>query len=272
MLESTFMATHSSFFAMVGVADQFAQLRGVLGQVLGLFGLLRWLKSLLRGETTPSMSDEFRGFLKNPPGTSTNPANPTGSPARRPSRKPLFVFLLAIFGIPYLMNRLIRYLSSLPRLPPGVTRGPNGTFISPNGEVLTAGPRGELIGPDGRPVMGMDGRPWLITGPQQAGAVGAEIDPSKLEFARALWQFDAAKGNEAVELTLAKGEIVAILSKGEVLKSVDGNSSGGDWWRGRTRNGREGWFPAAFVEIIKKPDSLPSPPASTVSGEPKKID
>ena len=54
---------HSSFFAMVGVADQFAQLRGVLGQVLGLFGLLRWLKALLRGEATPSMSDEFRGYV-----------------------------------------------------------------------------------------------------------------------------------------------------------------------------------------------------------------
>ena len=32
MLESTFMATHSSFFAMVGVIDQFGQLRNALGR------------------------------------------------------------------------------------------------------------------------------------------------------------------------------------------------------------------------------------------------
>lgn len=33
MLESTFMATHSSFFAMIGVAEQFGALRNYLGQV-----------------------------------------------------------------------------------------------------------------------------------------------------------------------------------------------------------------------------------------------
>ena len=52
MLESTFMATHSSFFAMVGVIDQFGQLRNVLGSVLGLFGLVRWIRDLIAGRRT----------------------------------------------------------------------------------------------------------------------------------------------------------------------------------------------------------------------------
>ena len=34
MLESTFTATHSSFFAIVGVVEQFGQLRNALGSVL----------------------------------------------------------------------------------------------------------------------------------------------------------------------------------------------------------------------------------------------
>ena len=46
MLESTFMATHSSFFAMVGVADQFAHLRNYLGEVLSIFALARQIKNL----------------------------------------------------------------------------------------------------------------------------------------------------------------------------------------------------------------------------------
>ena len=46
MLESTFMAAHSSFFAMIGVIDQFAKLRDAFGWVLGLFGVIRWLKAI----------------------------------------------------------------------------------------------------------------------------------------------------------------------------------------------------------------------------------
>ncbi|KAG8823577.1 Peroxisomal membrane protein PAS20 [Serendipita sp. 401] len=66
MLDSTFMATHSSFFAMVGVIDQFAALRDVLGQVLGVFGLVRWVKGVLSGEgVVPrgAMAKEFEAFV-----------------------------------------------------------------------------------------------------------------------------------------------------------------------------------------------------------------
>jgi peroxin-13 len=111
MLESTFMATHSSFFAMVGVAEQLGNLRNAIGTVLGLFGLVRWMKETISGERRAygGLGSEFRDFKSRPHG-------PNGQPLKRPSRKPLVIFLLAMFGIPYLMHRLIRSLQS--RLPP----------------------------------------------------------------------------------------------------------------------------------------------------------
>lgn len=105
MLESTFMATHSSFFAMVGVVDQIGQLRAALGSVLGLFGLVRWLRDLLTGRRPGSaMQGEFRDFV------SGRPVQPQGQPAPRTSKKPLIIFLLAVLGIPYAMHRLVRAL------------------------------------------------------------------------------------------------------------------------------------------------------------------
>jgi peroxin-13 len=97
MLESTFMATHSSFFAMIGVVDQFAALRDVLGQVLGVFGLVRGIRAVLRGEGfTPrgQLAEEFHAFVNRPHGA---PPPPPGAAAPKPSKKPIIIFLLAIF-------------------------------------------------------------------------------------------------------------------------------------------------------------------------------
>ena len=197
MLDSTFMATQSSFFAMLGVADQLTQLRGALGQILGVFGLVAWLRGWWKGEK-PSMSEEFKRFLSNPP-----PKD--GVPPPKPSKKPLYVFLLAAFGLPYLMHRLIKQLSQ--RLP----------------------------------------------SPEQPAADQGPIDPSKLSFAQAIYPFTT---QDPVELGLAKGEIVAILSTADPVTGAEG-----EWWRGRTRDGRQGWFPRDFVEIIKQKEasSLPAP-------------
>jgi len=46
MLESTLTATHTSFMAMVSVAEQFGNLRSTLGGVVGVFGLLQGLRDL----------------------------------------------------------------------------------------------------------------------------------------------------------------------------------------------------------------------------------
>ncbi|KZO94594.1 hypothetical protein CALVIDRAFT_538718 [Calocera viscosa TUFC12733] len=207
MLESTYMATHSSFFAMIGVADQFANLRKYLGEVLGVFSLLAWLRGLWRGERTASgLSSDFRAFLKGATG-------PDGRPSPRPSRKPLVIFLLAAFGLPYMMHKLINMLSKRQPLPPI---------------------------PDG----------------QNALAQGQEIlDPSTLTFARSLYPFDTT---DPVELPLRKNEIVAVLSKLDPVTGVEG-----EWWRGRTREGRTGWFPRKWVEIIKKGTDEPAEPKTT---------
>ncbi|KZV80044.1 hypothetical protein EXIGLDRAFT_845920 [Exidia glandulosa HHB12029] len=201
MLESTFMATHSSFFAMVGVADQLGQLRNALGTVLGLFGLVAWLRRRLFGPNAQDeLRREFRAFAGGAP------------PVPRPSRKPLIVFLLAVLGIPYAMHRLIRVLAA--RIPP-------------------------------------------------PGA-GVPTDPSQLAFVRAIHAFPA---RDALELTLQPGDIVAVLGALE-----------GEWWRGRTRDGREGFFPAAYVEVIRQPGAGAVPqlqeaaPAPAPPAEAKKVD
>ncbi|GAP84339.2 putative peroxisomal membrane protein [Rosellinia necatrix] len=112
MLESTYMATHSSFFAMVSVAEQFGNLRDTLGSVLGIFTLMRWIRTLIAKITgrpppadamalTPAAFARFEG--RQTPG-------PNGQP--KPSRKPLIFFLLAAFGLPYLMSKAIRSLAA----------------------------------------------------------------------------------------------------------------------------------------------------------------
>lgn len=211
MLDSTFMATQSSFFAMLGVAEQFSHLRNALSSVFGVFGLVAWLRSWFRGEK-PNMAEEFKRFMRNP--QSQN--GPNGSGAPKPSKKPLIIFLLAVFGLPYAMHRLIKHLSErLPQQAPGALPG-------------------------------------------QAPPM---IDPSKLSFARATFAFQTT---DPVELALAKGEIVAVLSTQDPTTGAEG-----EWWQGRTRDGREGWFPASYVEVVKPKEALaPAPtPATPAPGK-----
>ncbi|KAG8905388.1 Peroxisomal membrane protein PAS20 [Tulasnella sp. 403] len=206
MLDSTFVATHSSFFAMLGVAEQFGQLKVALGQVLGLFGFVGWLRGWWRGDKA-SMKRDFKKFLRGEE-LGSQPSTPP------PSKKPIFFFILAVFGLPYLMHRVIKHIAS--RLPPPVP-----------------------LGPDGKPLT------------QQV------IDPANLTFVRALYPFET---RDPVELSLSKGELVAVLSMNDPVTGLEG-----DWWRGRTREGREGWFPKNFVEIIKTKKADLTPPGKTVS-------
>jgi peroxin-13 len=79
-----------------------------------------------------------------------------------------------------------------------------------------------------------------------AVALGPEgpFDPSKLEFCRASYDFEGSDPN--IELSVKKGDIVAILSKTDPF----GNAS--QWWRGRLRDGRTGYFPSNYCEIIER--------------------
>lgn len=224
MLESTFMATHSSFFAMVGVIDQFGQLRNALGSVLGLFGLVRWLRDLIAGRrtitgapTANGLQHEFRDFIGGRP-----VQGPPGPPQRpKMSKKPLYIFLLAIFGIPFAMSKLVKVLQQRAQ-----------AEAAANGGALP----GQL----------------------------PPLDPSSLTFARALYPFTASNPNE---LSLKENEIVAITGKLDPKTGMEADPRlevEGEWWKGRTRDGREGWFPKKWIEVIQR--RKPEPP------EGKKVD
>ncbi|KAK0631813.1 Peroxin 13, N-terminal region-domain-containing protein [Immersiella caudata] len=205
MLESTYMATHSSFFAMVAVAEQFGTLRDTLGSVLGIFTLMRWIRTLIAKITgrpppadamalTPAAFARFEGRQ--------GPTPEGGAP--KPSKKPLLFFLLAAFGLPFVMSKVIRSLAA-------------------NAEE--------------------EERKRQMVASQQ------QLDPSKLEFCRVLYDFTPPQGQAAtgVDLEVRKGDLVAVLSKTDPL----GNASA--WWKCRARDGRIGYLPATFLEVLRKP-------------------
>lgn len=206
MLESTFMATHSSFFAMVSVAEQFGNLRNGIGSVLGIFAMMRWIRTLmakLTGRPLPDSEISVESFAQF---TGVGRGDPTPSGPKF-SKKPLLVFLMAVIGLPYLMSKLIRAMTAREEEERRRLQAEQG--------------------PDG---------------------LNAPVDPSTLEFCRAL--FDFAPQDIQMELPLKKGDLVAILSKTDPM----GNPS--QWWRGRLRDGKIGYLPSNYVELIPRKDQL----------------
>jgi peroxin-13 len=95
-------------FSLICLAEQFGNLKDTLGSIFGIFTLMRYLRiaiAKLRGEPLPPEEEitpeSFVAF--------NNPNNP--SPPPQANRKPLIIFLLALFGLPYLMGKLIRGLA-----------------------------------------------------------------------------------------------------------------------------------------------------------------
>src|SRR5690242_5767020 len=105
---------------MVSVAEQFGNLRNTIGSVLGIYTLLRWLRTLIAkitgrpppADATSLTPSNFASFLSGNRNSNAVTTLPDGSPApARPSKKPFIVFLVAVFGLPYLMGKLIRVLA-----------------------------------------------------------------------------------------------------------------------------------------------------------------
>lgn len=198
MLESTFMATHSSFMAMVGVAEQLGSLKNYLGQVfsiLAIYRLVRKVMAKVTGRVPPGKPMEMNVMEFH------NFEQQTTVP--KMSRKPLIIFMLMVVGLPYMMHKLIKLIASSQKL-----QQQQMALNNPN------------------------------------AAVAAGIDPAKLEFARAVYDFTS---ESQMELTLKKGDIVAIISKTDPT-----TNAASQWWRGRLRDGTMGMFPANYVEIIQK--------------------
>jgi peroxin-13 len=90
------------------LAEQFGNLKDTLGSIFGIFTLMKYLRiaiAKLRGKPLPP-EEEITPESFN---TFTNPNDPTPPPPT--NRKPLIIFLLALFGLPYLMGKLIRGLA-----------------------------------------------------------------------------------------------------------------------------------------------------------------
>jgi peroxin-13 len=203
--------------AMVSVAEQFGNLRNTLGSILGIFTVMRWLRTLFAKITgrpppadatslTPLAFAKFEGRKTLPDGT---PVNPT-----KFSKKPFLFFLAAAFGLPYLMGKLIKALAA-----------------SQEEEQRRLAASGHLqIGPDGQPMP-------------------AQVDPSKLEFCRVLYDFTPESGAavQDIDLAVKKGDLVAVLSKSDPM----GNPS--EWWRCRARDGRMGYLPSVYLEVARRP-------------------
>ncbi|KAI5798842.1 Peroxin 13, N-terminal region-domain-containing protein [Geopyxis carbonaria] len=213
MLESTFMATHSSFFAMVRVAEQVGNLRNTLGSILGIFTIIRWAKIALAkitGRPLPaSAGDLTAANFASFEGRST-----PGTPPR-PSKKPFFFFVAAVFGLPYLMGKLIRSLAAKQE---------------------------------------QEERKRMAETP------GQQMDPSKLEFCRVMFDFTPEAQN-GIELEVKKGDLVAVLSKADPM----GNPS--QWWRCRARDSRVGYLPSPYLESIQRKDQAGQKQLTTGGGE-----
>lgn len=200
---------------MVSVAEQFGNLRNTLGSILGIFTLMRWLRTLFAKITgrpppadatslTPGAFASFEGrkFL------------PDGSPATapRPSKKPFLFFIAAAFGLPYLMGKLIKALAA----------------SQEEEEKRRLAASGLQIGPDGQPL--------------------PQLDITKLDFCRVLYDFTPETGAavQGVDLAVKKNDLVAVLSKSDPM----GNPS--EWWRCRARDGRMGYLPGVYLEPARK--------------------
>ncbi|KAI8150234.1 Peroxin 13, N-terminal region-domain-containing protein [Fennellomyces sp. T-0311] len=216
MLDSTFMATHSSFMAMMGMAEQLGFLRSYLGQVFSVFALYRLIKKYINkalGRVEPGRPSEmnFMEFQQF-----------ENKSAQRPkiSKKPILIFLFMVVGLPYLMHKLIQLITAKQQLEQQNNPQSNDPMMASMGK----------------------------------------IDPSKLEFARATYDFTA---ESQMELSLKKGDIVAILAKSDPVTNQQSQ-----WWRGRLRDGRMGMFPANYVEIVQKAGAAEAVLDQTLSSTP----
>jgi peroxin-13 len=53
--------------------------------------------------------------------------------------------------------------------------------------------------------------------------------------------------NSSMELEARKGDLVAVLTKNDPA----GNPS--EWWQCRSRDGRQGYLPSTYLEVLKRP-------------------
>lgn len=177
MLEATYMATHSSFFTMISLAEQFGNLKNALGSLLGIFALIKFAKKIFY-KITGRVYDhgisakEFTKFESKQKKLEENfRRSQLGQKSSRISFKPLLLFLAASIGFPYLLSKAIQKLNAQ-------NQQAQQRRLQEQG-MAAGGPR--------------------------------QLDPESLEFAKALYEFNPENPN--IEIELKPKELVAILSK-----------------------------------------------------------
>ncbi|XP_031633083.1 peroxisomal membrane protein PEX13 [Contarinia nasturtii] len=120
MLDSTFFALTSSFRAILGVAANIGQLRGVFAQFWSTFALIRgvtWLyRKLLYSlgftKVDPSTARFNEIFSASGNRTEQLANSPNGASLKKVSAWPILTFLSLIFATPYLIMKLIGQVST----------------------------------------------------------------------------------------------------------------------------------------------------------------
>lgn len=259
LLESTYYATHNSFFTILGVADQLGHLGSVGGMIkdtfggvadsvkqigngaeggnngpLGLYAVLSWLKRILKkllGSSTTSTTDSsisgshalLQEFSNWKNGLISDRKNPRAKNSKL-SLKPLLVFLVALIGLPMLMSKFVRYIE----------REQQRRIQGLNGNASANMNTGSNLNTN-TPIGAAD---------HSGQNKSTKIDPRSLEFARAVYDFiperEEEQPNGWKELKATRGDLVAILSK------IDG------WSYCRARDGRIGYIPTQYLEIVKR--------------------
>lgn len=176
------------------------------------------------------LRSEFRHFLngraplvQGGPAAARPPESPSPPNA---SKKPLIFFFIAFLGLPYAMHKLVKILADR--------------------AAQQQQEQQELLLQQQQQHQGGGG------GGHQQQVVLPPLDPSQLAFARAVYPFQASTPSE---LGLQENEIVAVMGKLdpntglEVDPRIEVET---EWWKGRTREGRQGWFPRKFVEVLER--------------------
>lgn len=193
---------------MISVAEQFGNLRDTLGSLLGIFTLIRWIRTLLAKLTGRPLPADIASLNASDFARFEGRSGAGGSPQPpKASRKPLLFFLLAAFGLPYLMSKVIK-------------------SIAANHEEEEKRLQ------------------------QQALEAQKPVDPAQLEFCRLRFDFAPQQPN-GMELEGRKGDLVAVLSKNDPA----GQPS--EWWHCRSRDGRQGYLPSTYLEVLKRPSPEP---------------
>lgn len=161
MLEATYMATHSSFFTMVSLAEQFGNLKNALGSLLGIYALINFAKKMFYKITGRSYNYgiNLREFSKFEHKQKKLEDNLKKGGKGRISFKPLLVFLAASIGFPYLLSKAIQKINEQQQR-----------------------------------------RNLTQQQQQQLQQLGQGFDPANLQFAKALYEFNPENPNIEMEL------------------------------------------------------------------------